>query len=155
MEKTSANSIRVYPHWVMTSGSQHGPWKSNEFSRRCVGGLHQSCRTLSRWLALKRSSKEGGGSRSADVRLNGSRPAYGGLCIHVVDKGVRAGRRGGEASHVRCHRARDDYMNVVGGAGGRRRGAVVIVQYRCHRNSKERARGGSEQVAGFQLRCAS
>ena len=30
VEKISANSIKVSPNWVMTSGSQPGPWKSND-----------------------------------------------------------------------------------------------------------------------------
>ena len=40
--KESANSIKVSPNWVMTSGSQPGPWKSNEISRRCVFSLCQT-----------------------------------------------------------------------------------------------------------------
>ena len=67
VQKISANSIKLPPNWVMTSGSQVGPWKSNEISRRCFGSLCQTCRKLSRWSEFRRSSKEGGGSRSADV----------------------------------------------------------------------------------------
>ena len=42
VEKTSVNPIKVSPNSVMTSGSQPGPWKSNEVSRRCVGSLCQN-----------------------------------------------------------------------------------------------------------------
>ena len=48
VEKTYVNSIKVTPNWVMTSGSQPEPWKSNDISRRCVCSLCQTCRKLSR-----------------------------------------------------------------------------------------------------------
>ena len=48
--------------------------------------------------------------------------------IHVVDKEVRAGRRGRETSRVWRHWARDERARVVEGARVRRKGVVVIVQ---------------------------
>ena len=46
----------------------------------------------------------------------------------MVDKGVRAGQRGGETSRVWRHWARDERARVVEGARVRREGVVVIVQ---------------------------
>ena len=42
VEKTSANSIRVSPNMVMTSGSQPGPRKSNDF----LGDASAACARL-------------------------------------------------------------------------------------------------------------
>ena len=89
-----------------------------------------------RWLEISR------------CRLSGVRPAYRELLIHVVDKGASAGWRWGETSRVWRHWVRDERARVFGGATVRRGGAVVIIQKRFERHSKERAKGGTEKVAG-------
>ena len=63
-EKMSGNSVRTSANWVMTSGVQPGPWKSNVISRRWGGKRSHARRKLVRCSACKRSSRAGEGERS-------------------------------------------------------------------------------------------
>ena len=66
------------------------------------------------WLAVSR------------YRLSGPGPALGGLFIQVVGKRIWHVNVGWRPA-VGRHRARDDHMMLVRGAGGRRRGVAAVL----------------------------
>ena len=149
MEKTSSNSIRVSTNWVMTSGSQPGPWKSNEISRRCADSLRQTCRKSSCWLTFRRSSKEGSGSKSADVGLAAPGPPKDPLHRRGGQRGPRRPVWGRGQPSVASRGPVRSYEVRRGCRGSTPR----CCRHRI-RPMRQALEGGTEQVTGFQLCCA-